>query len=241
MSTKEKLIIPNSDYNKVTQIIQGYLTKNDEALDLDQISTRSGIQRDIITRNNGFLLSIGILTSGIKKKLSEQGKKLALAIEHSDGEEINRQWESIIHQASLLEPIIQMIKVQKKATKDKWESKILQALELQSGKRTGTGISCLLTILEKANFLEKDGKEYSISKAGTSSIQSDQNETDLGSQENTGKNTQNNDGVQQDNLAPLKGQPAVHIDIQIHISSDAKPEQIDQVFASMAKHLYNKK
>jgi hypothetical protein len=33
-------------------------------------------------------------------------------------------------------------------------------------------------------------------------------------------------------------QPSVHIDIQIHISPDASSEQIDQVFASMSKHLY---
>lgn len=32
--------------------------------------------------------------------------------------------------------------------------------------------------------------------------------------------------------------PEVHIDIQIHISSDASAEQIDQIFSSMAKHLY---
>lgn len=34
--------------------------------------------------------------------------------------------------------------------------------------------------------------------------------------------------------------PALHIDIQIHISSDATAQQIDQIFASMAKHLYEK-
>jgi hypothetical protein len=33
--------------------------------------------------------------------------------------------------------------------------------------------------------------------------------------------------------------PSLHIDVQIHISADASPEQIDQIFASMAKHLYN--
>ena len=32
--------------------------------------------------------------------------------------------------------------------------------------------------------------------------------------------------------------PTIHIDVQIHISPDAKPEQIDQIFASIAKHLY---
>lgn len=34
--------------------------------------------------------------------------------------------------------------------------------------------------------------------------------------------------------------PQLHIDIQIHISPDASPDQIDQIFASMAKHLYRR-
>ena len=34
--------------------------------------------------------------------------------------------------------------------------------------------------------------------------------------------------------------PSLHIDIQIHIDSSASAEQIDQVFASMAKHLYGR-
>lgn len=36
-------------------------------------------------------------------------------------------------------------------------------------------------------------------------------------------------------------QPSVHIDVQIHISPEASSDQIDQVFASMAKHLYGEK
>ena len=32
--------------------------------------------------------------------------------------------------------------------------------------------------------------------------------------------------------------PSVHIDVQIHIASEASTDQIDQIFKSMAKHLY---
>jgi hypothetical protein len=35
--------------------------------------------------------------------------------------------------------------------------------------------------------------------------------------------------------------PALHIDIQVHISPEASPDQIDKIFASMAKHLYGAK
>lgn len=35
--------------------------------------------------------------------------------------------------------------------------------------------------------------------------------------------------------------PSLHIDMQIHIAPEASSDQIDQIFASMAKHLYGKK
>jgi len=34
-------------------------------------------------------------------------------------------------------------------------------------------------------------------------------------------------------------QPKIHIDVQIHISPESTADQIDQIFASMAKHLGN--
>lgn len=35
--------------------------------------------------------------------------------------------------------------------------------------------------------------------------------------------------------------PSIHIDLQIHVSPEASSEQIDQIFKSMAKHLYGAK
>jgi len=39
----------------------------------------------------------------------------------------------------------------------------------------------------------------------------------------------------------LNGGPALHIDIQIHISADSTPQQIEKIFESMSKHLYGRK
>jgi hypothetical protein len=36
------------------------------------------------------------------------------------------------------------------------------------------------------------------------------------------------------------GAPNVHLDIQVHIPAEASAEQIDRIFASMARHLYNR-
>jgi hypothetical protein len=37
---------------------------------------------------------------------------------------------------------------------------------------------------------------------------------------------------------PKPASPSMHIDIQVHISPQASPEQIDAIFASMGRHLY---
>lgn len=34
--------------------------------------------------------------------------------------------------------------------------------------------------------------------------------------------------------------PALHLDVQVHIDASASPEQIEQIFASMARHLYGR-
>ena len=39
----------------------------------------------------------------------------------------------------------------------------------------------------------------------------------------------------------VPSEPSIHIDLQIHISPEATPEQIDQIFASMRRHLYRNK
>lgn len=39
-------------------------------------------------------------------------------------------------------------------------------------------------------------------------------------------------------VSKTSSSPSLHIDLQIHISPESSPEQIEQIFASMARHLY---
>ena len=41
-------------------------------------------------------------------------------------------------------------------------------------------------------------------------------------------------------VPPPQGMPGVSINLEIHISADASPDQIDKIFESMAKHIYRK-
>lgn len=59
-----------------------------------------------------------------------------------------------------------------------------------------------------------------------------------------GENGHAREGLGQPLVAPPENiessPPALHIDIQVHISAEASETQIDKIFESMAKHLYGK-
>jgi hypothetical protein len=41
-------------------------------------------------------------------------------------------------------------------------------------------------------------------------------------------------------VTPHQMPPGININLQVHISADSTPDQIDQIFASMAKHIYQR-
>ena len=114
---------------------------------------------------------------------------------------------------------------------------------------------CLDIILKNGYFLglirEYSGKERIITpehaleehnKANGSSVQEEQHDRvkheETNHKSDTSKKSAKSPTEQLNNIQRVD--PALHIDVQIHISADAKPEQIEQIFASMAKHLYNR-
>jgi len=235
----DKIFAPASPYSVVKKIIHAYLSPQDKRFDLDEIAKRSGQARDTITRNNRFLVSMGIITPGIKKGLSPIGKQLALAIDHNDQDNIRKIWRKIIVPVPSFESVFQRLKIEKKTDQEQLTMIMLSSLELKQNQRTTAGVRCIIKIFEEADILRKQDGKYELNPSAL--MASEENE-----REKTSDPPSSTPGEPPTSRLsppePARDEPVypeVHIDIQIHISADAKPEQIDQVFLSMAKHLYN--
>ena len=60
--------LPGSSYEEIIKIIKAYSSgKEGQAQPLDAIAQASGIDRTIVSRNNGFLLQMQLLMEGAKK------------------------------------------------------------------------------------------------------------------------------------------------------------------------------
>lgn len=63
--------LPGSSYEELTKIIRAYAaaSKNGTAVSLAEVAQSTGMDKTIVSRNNGFLTQIKLVSEGKKKSL----------------------------------------------------------------------------------------------------------------------------------------------------------------------------
>ena len=91
----EDVRLPGSSYDELTKIIVGYRRFDGEVSPTD-IGRVTGMHETIVSRNNAFLMAIGIVNGGKRKGISESGRGSARALEHQLADENCRHWQTAI-------------------------------------------------------------------------------------------------------------------------------------------------
>ncbi len=88
---EETFRLPKSSYDELVKIIQAY-GNSGPAANLDEVAQTSAMDKTIISRNNAFLISVGIIEGGKAKGITEKGKSLAQALHYEVLEDIATRW-----------------------------------------------------------------------------------------------------------------------------------------------------
>lgn len=100
------------------------------------------------------------------------------------------------------------------------------------GEPTANKMVALFALLKSGEIKER---KPTTSKKSTTKVKSSQNNNVSNSPD---VKTNLNDNVSEKESKKHSNHPNLHIDLQIHISPDSTPEQIETIFASMSRHLY---
>ena len=104
--------LPGSSYKELQKIIQAYGTsKKGSVVQLDELSQSSGAPSTVISRNNGFLVQIKLVTEGKKKSATDLGRKLASAYVNDIEEEVCRIWKEIIDANDFLSRMVTTVRI----------------------------------------------------------------------------------------------------------------------------------
>jgi hypothetical protein len=78
---EEAIKLPGSSYDEVKKISVLYTNVGKQA-PLGEIARSAGMDRTIVSRNNGFLTSIGVISKGQQKEITTLGAELGRALEY---------------------------------------------------------------------------------------------------------------------------------------------------------------
>ena len=153
-----------------------------------------------------------------------------MALLHDMSDEVAASWRSVVDSVDFLGKIPAALRIRGAMDEDALAKHIMFTANATVSAGARTGARTVIDLLEAAEAISlKDGKFYA--QDGSPVVH------DNGDSPQSGKTIP---ALPAPPPALLGNAPTVHVDVQVHIATDASAEQIDAIFASMAKHLYSK-
>jgi hypothetical protein len=163
MMPDEKFKMPLSSYEELAKVIQAYGSVSQPS-NLEDISKSAGLHPTIISRNAGFLISVGILEPGSKKIATELGHDLARALEHGVSTDISSCWRQAILQTDFLQKLLTAINIRKGMDNATLESHITYSAGQPKKPSFMTGARTIIEILSTAGMIDESDGKYVIAK-----------------------------------------------------------------------------
>lgn len=151
--------LPGSSFQEVSKIIQGYALLG-KASSLAEVSkTIGGMDPTNISRNTGFLVSVGILEPGSKKAPTVLGVSFGQALLHNQIDEVKRFASEIVSENDFLKGIISAIRIRKGMDDSGLRSHIAYSAGAKKGATTTAGCGTVIEFLQLSGAITaEDGK-----------------------------------------------------------------------------------
>ncbi len=152
--------LPGSSYEEFVKILKAYSTgKVGIPMSLDNVAQTAGMDKTIVSRNNGFLVQLSLISEGNKKSPTQEGIDLGRAYTHKVDDQIVLIWRTLIEKDEFLSRMLSAIKIRNGMEKTSLVNHILYSSGSSNNNNTRAGASTIIEIYKVAGLVqEADGK-----------------------------------------------------------------------------------
>lgn len=159
--------LPGSSFDELQKIVQGYSNAK-EAASLSDIAKLIGIHETSISRNNKFLVDVGLITGGRAKAATGLGRRLGRALEHAQADDVRACWKEAVQTNEKLSGIVTTVRIKGGIDEAALSNHILYVSGQGNNKSNAVGARCVASVLITAGLVaERDGKIIVVSPKGT--------------------------------------------------------------------------
>ena len=156
--TEETFRLPKSSYDELVKIIRGYGSSGQSA-NLDEVAQAAAMDTTIISRNNAFLMSVGIIEGGRAKGITEKGRALSRALQFDVSNDISAQWRDIVASNEFLQKMVTAVSIRGGMEDSALQSHIAYSAGESKSAHVMAGAGAVVQILKVSGLvMEQDGK-----------------------------------------------------------------------------------
>jgi len=150
--------LPGSPYEELVNIIVAYGTREDAARTGD-VGKLDSAHQSSVSRNNAFLVEIGVLQGESKKMVTRRGRELAAALARKDRAEIGNNWRAIVAASEFLQNVVSAVKLREGMLYPTVQAYIAHAAGQPRNKPVMNGAGAIVEILKSAGMLREEAGE----------------------------------------------------------------------------------
>lgn len=217
----ENFKLPGSSYEELIKIVKAYATgKVGIPMSLEVVAQTAKMDKTIVSRNNGFLVQLALISEGNKKAPTQLGSDLGRAYSLNMNEQIIQIWQTAIEGNEFLTRMLSAIKIRNGMERTEFVNHILYSSGSSTNNNTRTGASTIIEIYKAAQLVtEDDGKIVATEEDNSASIDDSRTPQPVIG----GANSANVISIP----FPLPSATAIHSSINININLDASIDDFD--------------
>lgn len=148
--------LPGSSYEELIKIIKAYsLGKSGVVVSLDELVQATGMSKTIISRNNGFLVQVKLISEGNKKAPTDLCKQMGKAYELNMNEEVQNYWNQIIDNDEFLTRMLSAIQIKGKMSKTEFINHIVFSSTAGNSNTSRAGAAAIIEIFKMISLVEE--------------------------------------------------------------------------------------
>ncbi len=154
-----EFIMPGSSWDSIKRIVKAYYAAHgDKETTVQKIASLGGISRPVISKNNNFLRSIGIVETS-DYALTPVGVRLAVGMQKNDRSLVTEALHEIINKSEKLKRMAKVVQARGTMSEEAFRTEAMLVLDLNE-RSVGFGyLRTLLELLYESHMLTlKDGK-----------------------------------------------------------------------------------
>jgi hypothetical protein len=162
MAEEKNLYLPGSSWETVKKIIRAfYAAQNEESPRVEDIAKLAGVPRPVVSMNNNFLRSVGIVRQD-GWKLTDLGIRYAMGLARDNSSLATENLSAAVRLNPVLNQLLNLLRARGTMKPDSFKAEIMILLDLHEDSRQIPFIRPLLDMLNESGIVQVSDEGVSL-------------------------------------------------------------------------------